>query len=58
MTESFVLSVDVSQKMLGALGEVEYGLKIYYLRTGSCNRRERLRQQAQVTQVQFLSVDS
>ena len=51
VAESLAFAVEVGNEMLGALGEVEYGLKIYYLGAGRTDGAEVLRQQFEHTRV-------
>ena len=48
---SLAFAVEVGHEMLGALGEVEYGLKIYYFGAGRTDGAEVLRQQFEHTRV-------
>ena len=51
--EGAELSVQVGQEMLGALGEVQYGLQVDNLGAGLGHRGERLGEQVEVSEVVF-----
>ena len=51
MAEGFALAMDISQEVLGALGQSHDSLEVYNLCRSIGNRGERLREQLQIVEV-------